>query len=431
MQPFTIIDLNDANIRVAKGEQILLNSPGYAVIKDDKIAFGSNAEKLTRIYPRNTHDDYWYRLSQDAIQSASNQIRHNADLAYMQLAEIQQQSGHATKWLFAVPASFDHEQLSLLLGLLKAANYEEVQLIDSALLASSKHLNKGEHAHLDMQLHQSVLTSLATDDKHRVVTSNILPDAGLLNIYGQCAKLISTEFINQSRFDPHHNAETEQLLFESIPGCLNKLTSSAIHKLDIEYQGKSYSANITRESIVEKLLPIYAGIQKHIENNQQLILSHRFGILPGFLDNLADAHLLDEFSLFKSVNDYSGFLLNTELNTNYISELPVIEKTEALTQSNIITTQTTNITHILVGDTAYSLNKQSCYINVKNKLEHTHNADDKFSIHFDSGQYAIQTENNNEVSLNGSIISGRQALNLGDNIKIAGTETGFSFIKVS
>ena len=52
MSPFTVIDLNDTNIRVGKDAQILLNSPGYAVIKDDQIAFGTPAAKLNRIYPR-------------------------------------------------------------------------------------------------------------------------------------------------------------------------------------------------------------------------------------------------------------------------------------------------------------------------------------------------------------------------------------------
>ena len=124
-----------------RASKFLFNSPGYAVIKDNKIAFGDQAAKLNRIYPRSTHDDFWYRFSQDAIQSTSNQIRHNADLAYMQLAEIYEKSGKPIKWLIAVPSSFNQEQLALLLGLLKAANFKDVQLIDSALLASTNSFN--------------------------------------------------------------------------------------------------------------------------------------------------------------------------------------------------------------------------------------------------------------------------------------------------
>ncbi|MFT5396694.1 MAG: hypothetical protein ACI85N_001899 [Gammaproteobacteria bacterium] len=427
----TVIDLNDTNIRVGKGEQILFNSPGYAVIKDDKIAFGTQAAKLNRIYPRSTHDDFWYRFSQDAIQSSSNQIRHNADLAYMQLAEIYEQSGGSEKWLIAIPASFNQEQLALLLGLLKAANYADVQLIDSALLASINSLNKGEHLHLDMQLHQSVLTSLETDDKHRVITSNVLPETGLLGIYEQCAKLISNEFINQSRFDPHHHAESEQLLFENIPICLSKLTTSSMSKLDLEYQGSSYSANITREAIIETLSPIYDNFYKHIEESKQLLLSHRFRILPGFMDRLSNARLLDEFAVFTSAKKYLTLLNDADSNANYLSELPAIEGTEELTIPHTESRQATDITHILIDNIAYKLNEKGCYIASNNKIETSLSLNTQFSIQSYNGHYSIQAENHSQVSLNNVTVNDKQLLTLGDSIKIAGSETSSTVIKVS
>ena len=430
MSPFTVIDLNDTNIRVGKDAQILLNSPGYAVIKDDQISFGTPAAKLNRIYPRSMHDDYWYRFSQDAIQSSSNQIRHNADLAYMQLAEINSQAGEHVRWLVAVPASFNQEQLALLLGLLKAANYEEVQLIDSALLASVKNLNKGKHTHLDMQLHQSVLTLFETDDKHKVTSSNVLPGMGLSNIYEQCAKLISNEFISQSRFDPHHEAQSEQLLFDNIPSCLKKLTTSSMSKVDLEYQGNSYSANITREAILEMLSPIYDNIYKYIADSKKLLLSHRFGELPGFLDGLASASVLDEFAPFTSAKIYSTLLFDTDSNTNYLSELPVIEAPETLTRPNIESRQTTNITHILIDNIAYKLNKKNCYICANNTIETLLSSKTKFSIQAYDGHYSIQAENNSQVSLNNAPINDKQLLKLGDSITTVDSKTSFTVIKV-
>lgn len=429
MMSYTIIDLNDTNIRIGKGEQILLNSPGYAVIKDDKIAFGAQAAKLNRIYPRSTHNDYWYRLGQDSIQSSSNQIRHNADLAYMQLAEINQLVNQPIKWLIAVPASFNQEQLGLLLGLLKAANYEDVQLIDSALLASTSNLNRGEHTHLDMQLHQSVMTSLETDEKHKVVASTVLPEAGLLGIYEQCAKLISHEFINQSRFDPHHNAESEQLLFENIPACLSKLTTASTSKVNLEYEGKSYSANISRDGILEILSPTYEGIYRHIEDSNKILLSHRFGLLPGFFDHFNNASLLDEFCLFTSANNYSSLLSDTD--SNYLSELPVVENTKNKSSKDSVAKQSTDITHILIQDTAFQLNGQDAYFTDDTKLETSFNTDTQFSIRFHDGHYFIQAENNTQVSLNDIIINDQQLLSLGDRIKTTGSETSSILIKVS
>jgi hypothetical protein len=431
MKSFAIIDLNDTNIRVASGDQILVHSPGYAVIKDNKIAFGSQAAKLTRIYPRSTHNDFWYRLGQDTIQSTSNQIRHNADLAYMQLAEINEQAGKPVSWLIAVPSSFNQEQLGLLLGLLKAANFQDTKLVDSALLASINALKKGEHLHLDIQLHQSVLTRLETDNNHKVIATEVLPEVGMLNIYEQCAKLINNEFINQSRFDPHHNAETEQLLFEKIPACLSTLTSTSMTKVNIEYQAQSYSANITHEAILEHLSPLYELIYKHIKISDQLLLSHRFGDLPSFLDGISNATILDEFALFTAAKNYSTYLRDTDSGTNYLSELPALEVAEKPTNTNKENTQTTDITHILIDDTAYHLSEQDYFFTAADKIETSLNANTQFSIQFNNGQYFIQTENNAQVSLNDVIIINKQSISLGDRIKATGSKISSILIKVS
>ena len=405
------IDLNDTNIRVGEGEQILLNSPGYAVIKDEKIAFGTQAEKIKHIYPRSTHDDYWYRLGQVAIQSTSNQIRHNADLAYMQLAEIYEETGKSAKWIIAVPASFNQDQLALLLG-------------------SINNLTRGEHIHLDIQLHQSVLTTLESGDKHNVTATNVLPDAGLLGIYEECAKLISNEFINQSRFDPHHHAESEQLLFENISSCLNKLNISPMSKVDIEYKGSTYSANISREAILEVLSPIYDGIYKYIDDAKPLLLSHRFGMLPGFEDDLSDVIFLDEFALFTSAKNYSTLILKTD--SNYLSELPTSEVKKDSSHLEITNSSTTSITHILLDGIAYKLNEQKdCYITTDNIIEASLKPNTCFSIRFIGGQFLLSTENDTLVSLNNVIVKGSQSLKLGDNIKASGLEKNSLLIKVS
>jgi hypothetical protein len=427
---FTILDLNDTNIRVGSGSQILLNSPGYAVIKDNKIAFGEPAAKLTRIYPRSTHDDFWYRLGQESIQSISSQIRHNADLAYMQLAEIYEQTGKPSSWLIAVPSSFTQEQLGLLLGLLKAASFQDVKLIDSALLASTHALSEGEYLHLDIQLHQSVLTRLESGNKHKVISTEVLPDVGILNIYEHCAKLISHEFINQSRFDPHHNAETEQLLFDKIPDCLKKLTHSSISKVDIQYHAQSHSANISREAILEKISPLYDIIYKTIADSDQLLLSHRFTNLPEFSDRVSNTNILDEFALFTSAKDYSHFLRDTEPDANYLSELPSLATAEKPVSFALENTEQTDITHILIDNTAHLLDGHDCFFTAGHTIEKALSENSHYSVHFSNGYYCIQPENNARVSLNDEVIKQRVQLSIGDRIKTTATKTYSTLIKV-
>lgn len=428
---FTIIDLNDTNIRVSTGDQMLVNSPGYAVIKDNKIVFGLQAVKLARIYPRSTHDDFWYHLGQEAIQSTSSQIRHNADLAYMHLAEIYEQAGKPTSWLIAVPSSFNQEQLGLLLGLLKAANFHEVKLIDSALLASIVLLNQGEYLHLDIQLHQSVLTRIEANSNHRVIATEVLPEPGMLAIYDKCAELIGKEFINQSRFDPHHNAESEQLLYENIPPCLSKLSNSSMAKVDIEYQANSYSANIKREAILEQLSTLYEAIYKHIDDPAQLIFSHRFEGLPGFFDTLTNAMILDEHAVFTSAKQYTAFLRDTDSNTNYLSELPALVTSETPTAPITSIAQPSVITHILIDNIAYQLDAKNIFFTAEHQLESSLSDNSHFSIHVTDGCYSLQPENNARVSLNDTVITGKTMLCMGDRIKTAAANKNSTLIKVT
>ena len=85
-------------------------------------------------------------------------------------------------------------------------------------------------------------------------------------------------------------------------------------------------------------------------------------ILPGFMDGLSNTHLLDEFAVFTSAKNYLTLLNDAGSNSNYLSELPVIKISEALTVPHAESSQTTEITHILIDNIAYELNEQSCCI---------------------------------------------------------------------
>ena len=47
-----VIELNDNEIRVGSGNDIILRSPGYAFVDDDRIELGVAAAKKARLHPR-------------------------------------------------------------------------------------------------------------------------------------------------------------------------------------------------------------------------------------------------------------------------------------------------------------------------------------------------------------------------------------------
>ncbi|MCZ6803238.1 MAG: hypothetical protein O7D86_04705 [Proteobacteria bacterium] len=427
---FSVLDLNDINLRVVKDKQRLLDSPGYAVIKDNQIAFGTTAEKLKRIHPRNTHDDYWYRLSQDPIQSASSQIRHNADLAFMHLSEIFEHTGKNADWLIAVPANFSQEQLALFLGLLKAEDIKNVILVDSALLTTSNSMLQGDYRYLDIQLHQIIISRLNSNDSKRVISSETFTGIGILKIYDQCAKIMSDEFINQSRFDPHHNAETEQLLYETIPECLKQLNTAAVTTVNIKYHNKVHQAIIKRELVMALFRRLFEVVLQKIDASMPVILNHRLHSLPGISEMIENAILLDEDSLFDAALKYTDFLQATDASANYINTLPVlagdsIEKPNALSVK-----QKNNITHVLINNCALKLNAAKCYFDGNHELNENLTDNTCYSIHHSDDQYFLQTENSRTIFLNENAVAEKSLLALGDTISTDLTKPLATFIRV-
>lgn len=436
---FTTIDLNDINVRVANGDQLILNSPGYAVIRDNQIAFGETAEKLAHIYPLTTHDDFWYKLDQNSLHSASNDIRHNADLAYMHLTDIKEQSGNTLNWLIAIPSSFNQEQLALLLGLLDAANFGEAKLIDSALLATSSMLNHGDSYHVDIQLHQTVISHLdCNHGSNKLIASESSTELSMMAVYEQCAKLISESLIDQSRFDPLHNAETEQLLYEKIPACLEELALAPTMRFHIEYHGQSHNAVIKRETIFQSINPYYQAIKKKIQGANQIIFSHRFQQLPGFFEDIDSAVQLDEYAVFNGAKNYSEFLRDTDSSANYLTELPQLSdslRPQAATVDNSLKdkneiTESSDITHILAGHIAQPLNAEKTYFTADHQLHLLLSDDIAYSITRNSHDYLIQTENDASVFVNGETINEEVRLELNDKIGTSAAPSIATLIKV-
>ena len=69
-------------------------------------------------------------------------------------------AGEVEEALLAVPGSFTSAQLSLLLGLAQASPFSVTGLVDAAVAATAATAGPGSYNHLDIQLHQTVVTSL-------------------------------------------------------------------------------------------------------------------------------------------------------------------------------------------------------------------------------------------------------------------------------
>lgn len=429
------IELNDSEIRVARNANIILRSPGYAVVQRDKVELGESAARQAHLHPRAAYNRYWSNLNQDAIRYPSAQIRHNADLAYAHLLSLYEQAGKPDEVLFAVPGSYSNEQLSLLLGLVEASPFKALGLVDTAVAAVAPSAGPGEYTHLDMHLHQTILTHInVTNDVSRTATQ-VIDGIGLATVYDTCAFLMADLFIKQSRFDPQHHAETEQALYNQIPECLRVLSNSPEVLLEIQYQDTQHQAKLLRETLLEKLQEHYQKIINAIPAANICVISDRMASLPGFIEQKTEMTALDPASVFKACEEQLTHIRSSGPALNFITRLPATS--QPLISSNADSTptvkpeKTSSITHILCGHQAYPLMHGRVYLSAVGRTSESKQADSHCSVSQSNGLTSVQIESGLTVFLNGQQINHPAEAQTGDIISFAGSKTEYMFINVA
>lgn len=435
----TVIELNDSEIRVARGTDIILRSPGYAVIQENKVILGETAAKLSHLNPRSAYNRYWNNLNQDSLQYPSPQVRHNADLAYAHLLDIHDQAGKPEEVLFAVPGFYSNEQLALLLGLVEASPLTAAGLVDIAVAAAAPVAGSGEYVHIDMHLHQTLLTHISVSDQVTRSSVQGIDSTGLSALYDTCAFLIADLFIKQSRFDPQHHPETEQSLYNQIPECLRSLQAHPEVLLEIQYQETLHQAKLLRDALIDALQPLYQKILSAIPAAKTCLVSDRLTYLPGFVEQLPAIEALDPVSVFRGCQERISSIRSSGSALNFVTRLPATAKpaitTITKTSTPVRKTQTNRvtdypITHILHGHHAYRLTNGRLYLSATGKTDDSKKDDSHCSISLNRGQATLQPESSLTVFINGKQLNSPAEVQTGDIVSFAGSKTEYTFISV-
>lgn len=392
------IELNDSGIRVGKNGEIQAVSPGIAVIRGNDLLLGDDAMPLARLHPVDTNNIFWHRLSVEPLNKNYARLRHHADLAYHQLMALHQQVGELSDVVFAIPGSFTRDQLSLLLGIVQECPFTAVGLIDSAVAASALIANQLPHdsqsiVHLDLQLHQCLLTSITVGDRVQRQAVNMVADCGQFALYNKLAQFISDQFVGQSRFDPLHSANTEQQLYNQIPAWLEQCRE---HDELILVVGTK-TIKVASEQMITALNPIYERILQQIKQflpkSNRLLVSDRFGMFPGFIKffkNKSNMLLLPYGATIESIDQYRDHIISPNGEIGFIQSLPILGTTPpnagtkaAPTEPSAARTTTPNTvtnekptaatsigkpTHALFQHHAYRLNAAAVFVRGQHTL---------------------------------------------------------------
>lgn len=298
------LELVDAALVAVRDGVRAAASPGVALLDPQGFLFGEAAAAAARQQPVLAADRFWADLATDPmVQVAGPPVSH-ADLARGHLAFLWQTIGRpGDEVVLAVPGTMQLHQVGLVLGIARNVGMPVAGIVDAALAACAGLAARAAVLHLDVQLHQAVLTEMHGSGRLRRARVDVAPHTGLKSMQTAWARLVSEAMVRRTRFDPLHQASSEQQLHQRLPGWLDALATQEAIDVVIEAETGSFSATLRREQFALAAEAWYAQLIGLVRGNLRageavtLVLSSRAAALPALRERLVGFGDLELVSL--------------------------------------------------------------------------------------------------------------------------------------
>lgn len=296
------LELIDAGLILAQqqGESaaVLCEVPGVAVLEEAATLTGNEAAPRIRLKPLIAHTQFWRTLNTEPLARPSRLVRTTADLAFAQAeALLAAYKSDGDGVLLAIPAGYSREQLGLLLGVINETGVSVAGVVDVALAACSLEPAPARVLHLDLELHQALLTVLeyVGGDRSGLKRSRyeIAPRHGLLSLQQSWMRLIAENFVLSTRFDPLHDAASEQRLLDQLPAWLAQLADNELLTLTLQFGDRELAIELKREQFLAAAETHYAELLKLVQGARvaglpiELRVSQRVAAMPGLVERLS------------------------------------------------------------------------------------------------------------------------------------------------
>lgn len=396
-----LLHINDNKLVLQRGDETLV-SQGYAWFNAKQVHFDldSSAQepaiKRCRLAPQQVNNRYWMQCDQNAISPNEAGMRHAADLIWQHLSQLKQ-AFNLGELLLVVPSHYRAENLQLLLGVAKASGLQVSGLINKAVLClSASNIADGDYTHHDVQLHQAVTSRLSVSDGMvKLGDVESVQDVGIHLMQETLLKGLQNSFIQSDRFDPLHDASTEQQLFDQLSEIAEQVASSGKANVVVEHHGKRHSTSIDAKEWHGLLTEFASRLVKKSSSHTLLDLNSAFG--SAALAGLEDAGIkavsglpnLDIHALLNSGAESatSAVVYRTELPLQAVELAPPVSHATpaARTQGD------SSVTHLLSAGVAVDVNQAHVSMH-DNTLSVAVNSDSNLAALLSNGQLFIMND---------------------------------------
>ncbi len=450
-----VIELNDAGLLVAADGAELLESPGFLAFEGKQVHAGSAAAQRVKLIPTQTHYAFWEYFGSD--NRPTGQLPQKgltqADLAYQHLDRLWSIVGKDLKQLvICVPADWQREQLGLLLGICQNLKIPVKALVNSALAASTQAQPGRTLVHLDLHLHRLVLSTLDQGPwlSQRAVEST--REVGLLRLLDGWAFAAAGAFVQATRFDPMHQAQTEQQLFDRLPAWLDAAGKNQQLALSIDHNDATVEARAPSQIFLDAAQPLYRRMADFVANalpkDEQITLSvgSRLASLPGAIESLAQLPNVQVIAGHRM--DFAGIVnrlylprdagrTDAETQAVNVTRVPWFKSEDLASHESAKNDQQSAVpSHLLHRHTAYRLGSGKEFnvgasVAAGQGLSLGGSAGQNFRLRREDGGWVLEDLSGGATSVNGERLEGRRKVSAGDRIRIGAPAQEFVLIAES
>ena len=301
---FLGIEFNDTALTGASGDKLLFVEPGCALLDKNGAIFGNPAKNSARTRPSVFYDRYWCDLSETPLARGMPDFETSADLAYMQLKCLWDEFGAGiTDVAYAVPVNWSRSQLALLLGITEEIGIPLTGLVELPVAATRRNYSDYELIHIEAGLHTVSLSRMSQDGAAGVSESETINELGTAAIERSCAEYIARRFLDCNRFDPMHDADSEQSIYDQLDNWIALLNRNGEADLHFTYKGNQFTAQVSlvelQQWLQRRCQPLIQALRAkvNVATPTALQLNAGLAIYPGIAETLADLPGCDVFVL--------------------------------------------------------------------------------------------------------------------------------------
>ncbi len=361
-----VLELNDQMLLIKNQTGEVYCEPGYALHTEQGIVTGLAAQQQAWLQPQNIYRDYWRQLSQALLPGNHKWARHHADIAFAQLHSLHAKAGSPEQLILCVPSTYDDQQLSLILGLMKALETTIVAIVDSSL-ADCLYLEdiidaiKGaekQTLHVDLQMHQMVVSQISFERRNlRIKAQQVFPDIGAGQINNALASFIRDLAIEHHRFDPLHTSEGEQAIYDQLPELTRRIAGLSECHLNIASPRGELQLLLRKKDIELLLANRLESLSRLINKTAatDITFSHNTKLISAVHSGFTEVRELNQSQGVDNCLSYQQSLIEKSANLHRITSIqePQIVSGRRSTDTKI----PSPATHLLYRGRAWPLNE--------------------------------------------------------------------------